>query len=189
LAILRKKNPKKLIKQHFLETVFFGITIICAVTLIVPLWNYTQLYNALYNFTFTIPRVNINTSQLNSAYTAQINFTIIATNPTGYSGLRMGEVSCSLGYYGTVGGITNWWPLTTLHTTEWYTLGSNSNITIPFDTTISGQVGAFQGFIIYLMSQVPSGQISWQLTCGMVVTSFLANSPLTEYFQLVTPLS
>jgi len=181
------------------EAVFFAVTIISAGTLILPLWNYTQFYSAWYNFSYTIPRVNINTSQL-SRQTAQINLTLVATNPTGYSGLQVQSVSCVMSYNGSVHlgaeGPTNSWELTTLSTTKPYSISPNSNTTILFDITISpnsappDQFDAFQQFISYLISQTPGGQIQWSLACSLVLASFLINTPEpTMYFALVTPLS
>lgn len=189
MAILAKKNWKTLRKQDLPATLFFAITIISAATLIAPLWNYTQYYSALYNFNYTIQGITVNTSQL-SAHTAQINFTLVATNPTPYSGLQVGPATCEIDFYGSVhldisGTPTTWWELTMLIVPKSQTIGPNSKITIPFGTTInpdntklsSDQYAAFQEFIFDLTSTVRggSGDITLSLTCHLELQSFMVS--------------
>jgi hypothetical protein len=187
-----KRNWKRLGKQHLLEALFFAVAIIAAATLIIPLWNYNQFYSALYNFSYTIPGVTINTSQLGSD-AAQINFTLIATNPTGYSGLQVQGVSCAMYYYNM--GTASLEDLTTLYVFRAYRIGPNSNTTILFDTTINpnnaplDQSDDFQQFISYLISQTPSGRIQWSLTCQLSLASFMIGSTVPANFAPVTTLS
>jgi hypothetical protein len=195
LAILKEKNLKRLLGQHLLETVFLGITIISVGVLIVPLWNYTQFCNALYDFSYTIPAISMNASQLTTQQTVQINFTLIATNPTPYSGLTVSSINCEIDYNGTVGLQTGWWVLTTLYITKSYTIGSNSNTAILFNTTINPKRAAqsqfvdFNNFIDYLMSGGNNGQVEWGLDCRLSLASFLSGSSITQYFMFETSLS
>jgi hypothetical protein len=195
---MTKRNWKKLRKQNLPATIFLAITIISAATLIAPLRNYTQYYSALWNFSYTIPGITVSTNQL-SAQKTQINFTIIATNPTGYSGLQIGAATCTISYNGSLHygstGTTTWWELTIAYNTRWYPIGPNSNVTIPFEITIDlnsappSQFDAFQQFVSYLTSQIPGGQIQWSLSCSLSINSFMVNSGVPQSFMLVTPLS
>lgn len=200
---MKKRSRKTVRKQDLPATIFFAITIISAATLIAPLWNYTQYYSAVYNFKYTIPEIAVNTSQL-SAHIAQINFTFLATNPTPYSGLQVGPANCKIDFYGSVhlvnGQPTTWWELTILYVTKTHAIGPNSNITIPFDTQINpdnaksyDQYAAFQEFINYLTSQVPSRQITLFLTCHLGLDSFMFNNDILPIggnpFSATIPLS
>lgn len=187
MAILTRGISKALTKQHLPETVFFGIAIISVVTLIVPLWNYTELYTALYDFNYTLQGPSLNTSQL-STHTARINFTLVATNPTRYSGLQVSSIVCRVDYYVA----DNLRELITLYTTKVYPIGPNSNATILFDFTINPdtaapyQFDAFREFISYL-SQVPGEQIGWFLTFTLTVHTAMGGTLITKEFP--TPLS
>jgi len=187
LAILARSNLKMLRKQDLPATLFFAITIISAATLIVPLWNYTQYYSALYNFNYTIQGITVNTSQL-SARMAQINFTLVATNPTPYSGLQVGPAQCEIDFFGSIhpdtnGQPTTYWELTKLYNTTTCPIGPNSNLTIPFGTTInpdntklsSDQYAAFQEFMNYLTSLDPKGEITLVLICHLGLQSFMVS--------------
>jgi hypothetical protein len=197
LAILTKRNWRKLRKQDLPATAFFAVAIVAAAMLIGPLWNYTQYYSALWNFSYNIPGITVSTSQL-SAQTAQINFTVIGTNPTRYSGLQVGSVNCIISYYGSLhlgsAGPTNWWELTTVYSTKRLAIGPNSNVTIFFEITIDpssappGQFDAFQQFINYLTSQVPGGQVQWSLSCNLGLDSFMGISVVSSSFAPITPL-
>jgi hypothetical protein len=206
LAVLTKRNSKILRKQNLPQITFFTITVICAGLLVPPLWNYAEFYAALYNFEYTVPGITINASQLNTTNTAQINFTLVLTNPTSYSGLRATGVTCGLEFYGDVhyviSGIppsyrpTTLWSLTTLGSvSQEYTIAPNSIVTIPFRTTINpnsttgDQQDAYYEFINYLRTQVTThGQIDWSLTCTLTLVSFMYNIKLPEYPMLATPV-
>lgn len=197
------KSWKTLKKRDLPATIFFAITIISAATLIVPLWNYIQYYSAVYDFSYTIPGIALNTSQLN-AHIAQINFTFVATNPTSYSGLQVGPASCEIDFIGSVhlvdGQPSNYWVLTTLYVTKTRSIGPNSNMTIPFDIQINpdntksnDQYVAFQEFINYLTSEGPGGQITLFLTCHLGLDSFMFNNDILpdggNPFSVTIPLS
>ena len=189
---MTRTNWKKPSRQNLPEIVFFAITIISAATLIVPLWNYTQYYSALYNFNYTVPGITIKTSQLNTTHTAQItaqiNFTFVATNPTPYAGLKVGPASCEIDFYGNdyhlvSGVVTNEWTLAKLFIVKTRAIGPNSDITIPFNTTVNlenaqsnDQTAASLEFINYLADQGLGGSVTLYLTCNLGLSSFMVDT-------------
>jgi hypothetical protein len=203
LAILTKRNWKTFRKQSLPQTIFFAITIISVGLLILPLWNYAKFYAALYDFEYTIPAITINTSQLNENI-AQINFTLIFTNPTGYSGLGATSVTCELEFYGDVHYVvtgrppqyqaTTLWDLTTVGApNQQYMIGPNSVLKILFTTTINpnsttgDQQDAYYDFISYLRTEVAMhGQIQWSLICAVTLTSFIGSIQSYETPTLAT---
>jgi hypothetical protein len=205
LAILTKRIWKTLRKQYLPQTVFFVITIVSASLLILPLWNYVGFYAALYNFDYS-PTITINTSQLD-ANTAQINVTLVTSNPMGYSGLRATEVTCMLEYTGEAHEVLTGvppryqlsylWDLTTVGSASTqYTISPNTNTTILFQTTINpisvtgDQQTAYYDFIGYLRTQVAThGQIQWFLTCRLTLISFIGPVNENQNFNPVTTLS
>lgn len=170
---MTKKNWKMLRKENLPQTIFYAITIISAGLVVPPLWNYTRFYIALNNFDYSLSNATIYTSQIkvpNSAQ-AQINITLIATNPIDYSGLRTGTIGCALMYLGdshtiyvapdsplrylasqtiylssgrTAGYliVTNWWLLATPNVPQQSgPIGPNSKRTISIEISITLDYG------------------------------------------------
>lgn len=209
MAILTKRKWKTLIKEDLPQTVFLAITIISASSIILPMWNYTKFYTAFNNFNYTLSKATIYTSNINvpSNVTAQINITLLVTNPTDYSGLRIGTVGCDLYYYGNshtvwVGtamgpghyNVTNWWILTSASTPKPLgPIGPNSNMTILIEISITPDYGKpdYQqnaDFLNYLLTKPPP--IEWSIDCHLPLSTFLGTSEVSNtFYPVFTPLN
>jgi hypothetical protein len=210
LAILTKRNWKKFRRQHLPQTVFFAIAIISASLIILPLWNYTKYYIALNNFDFTLSKATMYASNVNvpTNATAKIDITLLVTNPTDYSGLRVGTVGCDLQYYGPTHVITQiihgvvysystpLWDLTSLSvrpSSEIIEPDSNRTILIeafikPNYDSPNGPQQSVVDFITYL--ETKPGEIKWSISFEMPLNSFIGSYELTKTFDnVVTPLN
>jgi hypothetical protein len=68
---------RKTIKKLGVPTaVFFAITLISVGSLVLPLWNYTRFYLALWNFDYLASSVTVDRSQIN-ATRAMVNVTFL----------------------------------------------------------------------------------------------------------------
>jgi hypothetical protein len=187
---------------------FLAITIISVALLVLPMWNYSMFYLAWSRIDYNVLNVAINATQVNVASSLAVKITFLVTNPTGYSGLKVGYVTCDLEYYGEehlvpviVGGVpTGGWIPSTLWDLEvgsdpqWYQLDPNANRTILLEISInpnSGNSADQQNaidFLVYLGSK--PGSITWFLDCDLSVNSFLGNLDAGQkYFTPITPLS
>ena len=208
MAILKKKDWKRLRKQDLPQTIFLVIMIISAGLIVLPMWNYTKYYLALSNFDYNITKVAISTNQLYppTSTTAKINITLTASNPTDYSGLQVATVGFDIEYYGDyhwvelpptslgqqpVPEYTNVWDLasTTTPPAQSYSIGPNANVTILIETSIIGNssTNALE-FISYLelLKGNGSNQIDWSIFCHLDLTTFLNTFSLSESFSPVT---
>lgn len=196
---------RKIVKRFGVPaTVFFAISIISVGSLVLPLWNYAKFYSALWGFDFSLLSVTIDASQIKVANRAQVNVTLLVTNPTDYSGLTVSSAKCVLKYYGDghevlepIGGSplvkpvwTNWWDLKTGIDSQRRSIGPNSNSTVLLEFSInpnSGSQGEQQDawdFIEHLATN--PGQITWSLGCSLTLSTFLGSFDRTNYFSYVT---
>ena len=197
-------------KQELPTTVFFAVTIVSAGLLILPMWNYFKFYSALYNFDYIVKNVTIDTTQITVTNHAVVNITLLATNPTDYSGLQVSYVACGLKYWGDSHQVsvptsgrsmeliwTNWWDLKGGSTTQWYSIEPNGNRTILLQVFVSPNSGS-QGeqqnawdFMNYLETAraAKQRQILWSLSCVLTLNSFLGSFDRNKDFTPVTPLS
>jgi hypothetical protein len=198
-------------KQDLPLSAFFAITIISVALLVLPMWNYSMFYLAWSRIDYTVSNIDINATQVNVASSPAsllVKITLLVTNPTGYSGLKVGYATCDLEYYGPdhlvpviVGGIpTGGWIPTTLWNLkvgsdpQWYQLGPNTNRTILLEIYINPNSGSSSDqqnavdFLAYLGSK--PGNIAWFLDCDLSVNSFLGELDAgSKYFTPITSLS
>lgn len=188
--------------------VFFAIMIISVGFLVLPLWNYTRFYLALWNFDYTVSSVTVDQSQLNATRVfVNVNFAIM--NPTDYSGLQVASISCRLQYLRPVGHYviettgfrssrqvwTYWWDLGVESTNQRYPITSDTEFTIPLEIVVnpySGSQSAQQiawDFITHL--RTPTTQaIQWSLTCLLTLSTFIGSFQRgPNYFEPFTTLS
>jgi hypothetical protein len=187
---------------------FFAITIISAGLLVLPMWNYSMFYLAWSRIDYNVSKVAINATQVSVTSNLAVNITFLVTNPTDYSGLRVGYATCNLQYFDgehqvpvIVGGRpTGQWVLSNLSDLkigsdpQWYQIDPNGNRTISFAVIINANSGnSYQqqyalDFLVYLGNK--PNKIEWFLSCDLYVNSFLGNLDAGQkYFQLETPWS
>jgi hypothetical protein len=192
--------------------VFFAIAIISAFTLVVPVWNYSKFYIAWNRLDYTVAKVTIvNASQAILTNKAQINVTLLVTNPTDYSGLNVVYITCDVEYlwinhtvyqmintFYVIPTISPLWDLNSVKDGQTHPLGPNSQITIPLTLSLSTTGGSAadqdvaRSFISFLKSKQAERptQIQWFLSCDLVAGTFLGNIDVgSKYFQSATPLS
>jgi len=210
LAILKKQDWKRIRKQNLPQTIFLAITIISAGLTVLPILNYTKYYLAVANFNFTITNVTMSTSKLYPPTNAivQINITVIASNPTDYSGMVIEDIGCILQYYGSYHLIvippaalgqqptyeyTYLWQLESTSTpaTRTYPLRPNANTTILIESSLAGNNNQNAAdFVTYLESLKGSGsnQIDWSINCHLSLNTFLNTyAENIANFSQVTP--
>lgn len=200
---------RKTIKKLGVPTaVFFAITLISVGSLVLPLWNYTRFYLALWNFDYLASSVTVDRSQIN-ATRAMVNVTFLIMNPTDYSGLQVASISCRLqylqpnhghfviettGYRASQQRWTYWWNLRVASTTQSSSVGSNTEFPIsivfvanPYSSPQSDQQNAYD-FISYLEAPATQ-QIQWSLTCVLTLSTFIGSFDRTNGFEPITILS
>jgi hypothetical protein len=168
--------------------VFFAITVVSVGFVVLPLWNYSRFYLALWNFDYTLSSITVDTHQIDAI---QINVSLLAMNPTEYSGLEVSSAQVSLQYFGAVHEVvvpvypkgiqyvsTNWWDLKIGSATGTHPVGSNLNSTILITIVISpnsnnpAESNHAQEFINFVSDKTTT-KIEWSLNCVLVLFSFL----------------
>lgn len=187
---------RKTIKKLGAPTaVFFAIMIISVGFSVVPLWNYTRFYLALWNFDYTVSSVTVDRSQINATNinaVVYVNFNI--TNPTDYSGLQVAQISCRLQYLRPVGHYvvenagyrsstqvwTYWWDLGVKSTNQRYPIGSNTKLIISLELFVNPYSGSQSDkqiawdFINHLRTPTTQ-EIQWSLTCLLTLSTFIGS--------------
>jgi hypothetical protein len=182
--------------------------IISVSLLVVPLWNYTRFYLALWNFDYTVSGVTVDRSQLN-ATRAVVNVTFAVMNPTDYSGLQVASISCRLQYLRSIGHYvienagyrssrqvwTYWWDLGVESTNQRYSIASNTDLTIPLEIVVNPYSGSQSeqqiawDFITNLKTPTTQ-EIHWSLTCLLTISTFIGSFQRgPNYFEPMTTLS
>lgn len=178
--------------------VFFAITVISVGSVVLPLWNYTRYYLALWNFDYVLSSVTIDASQIEAI---KINVTLLLLNPTDYSGLEVSSIKVGMQYFGArhevpvpagARGIqmvpSYLWDLKIGSTDEVHPLGSNSNETVLLtvvvnpNSNILAERNSAQEFMNFVSDKYRT-QIMWYLNCVLVLSSFLGGFDVTRYFS------
>jgi hypothetical protein len=208
LAILTKSIRKIFGKQDLPLRVFLAIAIISAGFLILPMWNYSMFYLAWSRIDYKVLDVTINPTQVNVTSSPLVKVTFLVTNPTGYSGLEVGYITCNLEYRGDTHTVpviiagrpttgvrsTDLWDLRIGSDPQWYQVGPNANRTIVLEVRINPNSGdSYErqyalDFLVYVGDKPSS--IRWFLDCDLSVNSFMGSLDAGEkYFEPQTPLS
>lgn len=182
--------------------VFFAITIVSVGSVVLPLWNYTRYYLALWNFDYVLSSVTIDASNIEAI---QVNVTLLLLNPTDYSGLEVGSIMVGVQYFGAVHEVSvpaargiqmvpsNWWDLKIGSTHEVHSLGANANETVLVminvnpNSNILAERNNAQAFMNFVSDKYRT-QITWSLSCVLVLSSFLGGFAVSRNFAYVTPL-
>ncbi len=193
MVALKKRIRKRLEKQNLPTTIFLLITIVSVGLIVLPMWNYVDFYVALGDFSVTVPSVTISTIQINDYLHAQakVNVTLAASNPTGYSGLKLSSVICQLYFFNSNNQLVL---LASARNNTWTPINPNSNRKILFKFSFSASNPndpAGSSFIIYLESAFAAGikQITGYVSFNVFLSSFLANPEIIKGSPYVTSLS